>query len=128
VIWLGRKLRVIFEVYKGNPSTVFNDLRNYLVKNGYTIIETKEPTKIVAKAGSKFMTYVIGTKRWEKAIRTAYITIKRIHKKLIEVDILWEVSWLSSIISMSRAARFEVKAIAKAIGGKVRGYIRVPAF
>ncbi len=126
MLFMGRKLKVLFEVKAKKPQVVYNRVMEYLKKAKYEILKADPPNKIVARAGSKFMTYVMGTARWEKALRTAYITIRKL-PKLVEVEVLWEVSWLVTMVSLPRAARLEVSRFAKFIGARVRGYKRVPA-
>lgn len=123
---MGRKLLVLLEVAGKKPRFVFDKLLMYLKRANYEILEMNPPNRIVAKAGNKWMTYLLGTSRWERALRTAYITIRYI-PKITEVEILWDVSWMVVMISLPRAASREVKRIAKFIGAKVRGYKRVPA-
>ncbi len=123
---MGRKLLVLLEVPGKTPRFVFDKITMYLKKANYEILETSPPSKIVAKAGNKWYTYLLGTSRWEKALRTAYITIRKL-PRITEVEILWDVSWMVVMISLPRAASREVRRIAKFIGGKIRGYKRVPA-
>jgi len=66
------------------------------------------------EAGSKFYTYVMGTMRWEKALRKVMVELVPTEKGS-NAQITYDVSWLTSIPSIVKASRLEIARLKKEI-------------
>ena len=113
---MGRRYRLLF--ITGLPIQKFyKKIKDFYLGEGYKLLEERQPSYLVFEAGSKFYTYVMGTMRWEKALRKVMIELTPTEEGS-NAQIIYEVSWLTSIPSIVKASRLEVARLKKRIKPK----------
>jgi len=122
-VHVGRKLRLLLKSEETKIEKLYDMCKTFFESRGYKLIDEKPYEKLVFKGGSKFFTYIIGTHRWSKALKTAYVTFIR-GENNIKIEVLWDVSLGAIITSPIRYAKFEIAALVKALRAKVIGYRR----
>ena len=114
---MGRILEVILKS-KLSDKKIYSLCKDYFLKENCKLVEEKPHTLLTFKGGSHFWTYVLGTSRWEKAIKNITVSIGS-KKRERMVKIKYEVSWLVSIRSKEAAARKELHRLTKLLKAKI---------
>jgi len=113
---LGRRYRLLF-ITDLPIEKFYKKLREFYLSEGYRLIEERSPSYLAFEAGSKFYTYVMGTMRWEKALRKVFIELSST-KGGSNAQIMYDVSWLTTIPSIVKASRLEVARLKKKVKPK----------
>jgi len=116
---MGRVLEVTLKSGLSNKR-VYNICKDYFLKGNCDLIEERPYSVLAFKGGSRFWTYVLGTSRWEKAVKDIKISISSKRKESI-VKIRYDVSWLTSISLKERAAGRELYRLSKLLKAEITG-------